>query len=371
MKTQSGIRRAVVAAFLAGSLMCGASWAGPMDEAQPLGLIPGFDPLTGETGKPETTGGTVTATITGGTAVVFSFWANPTDLVTVDIDTDGSVDTIVSVHSPATAYTVEDVMDDSSVFPFDPGSNSPLDPMMQNWVPDSSGIHYAAVTVTPDRVADGGTFLNLGGAGSGTFTLNVKCVRTSSDPAAPPPCAQGSTPPPSDTPLPSDTPPTSETPPEPDTTPPTTEVKYVRIDVRPGSRALVRLNPRWNSLIPVAILGGPEFNVRDIDVSSLTFGRTGDEQSLRNCSKHLTRVNRDRKKDLVCYFRNEAAGFELGDERGVLKGLTTNGMPIEGSAMLKVLPEKRHYGHKHGKGHGKHDGDDRRHRGHSQTSWHR
>lgn len=363
MKTQTGIRRAVATALLAGGFLYGAAWAGPLDNNPPMLEL---------TGSSDAVSGTITTTVAAGSPVVVKIWANPTDAVTVDVDTNGSLDsngipmdTIASFHSPAPEYTVILVQDDSFVFPFDEGSVSPTDPLLQNMVPTTSGEHYVVVTMQPERVADGGVWIG-GGSGSGTITLNVTCVRTSTDAAAPPACAQGSTTtggtetPTQETPPPA---PTAEEDSEP-TTPPATEVKYVNIDVRPGSRALVRLNPKWNAVIPVAILAARGFNVRDIEQSSLTFGRTGDEDSLRNCNKYLARVNRDRRPDLVCYFENSKAGFELGDEQGVLKGTLKDGTPIEARAMLKVLPEKRHWGHRHGKGHDKHADNDRRHRGH-------
>jgi len=332
MKTQqSGIRQAVAAAFLAGSFFLGTAWAGPMDTAQDLAL----------TGTGGTVSGSVTATVVGGSALVYSFWAGPTDVIEVDVDTNGSgLDTIASVHSEGPGYLVERVVDDSMVFPFDPGSTSPLDPLIQGWVPLTEGMHYVVVTVASDRVADGGIFVNGGAAGmSGTVTVNVTCV--AADASA----------------LPTETP--TET-----TTPPATEVKYVNIDVRPGSRSLVRLNPKWKAVIPVAIMSAKGFNVRDVDASSLTFGSTGEENSLRNCNKRFTKM-RHHRFALVCYFENSKAGFELGDEEGVLKGALKDGTPIEGRAMLKVLPEKRKYGHRHGRGHEKHAENDGRHRGHS------
>lgn len=358
MKAQSVIRRAVAAAFVAGSFAFGAAWAGPMDTAQSLDL----------TGSGNTVTGTVTGTVVGGSAVVFSFWANPTDVIEIDIDTNSTIDTLASAHGAGPTFTVERVQDDSSVFPFDPGSVSELDPLIQNWVPLSSGMHYVAVTMSPDRVSDSNQFLNLGGSGSGAFTLNVTCTRASTDPAAPPPCQQGTTttsdstdtPPPP--PPPSDpTPPVDQTTGGDTTTPPATDVKYVNIDIRPNSRALVRLNPKWNAVIPVAILSGPGFNVRDVDASKLTFGHSGEEASLRNCNKQYTRWHhRHHHQALVCYFENAKAGFELGDEEGILKGVLKDGTPIEGRAMLRVLPEKRHYGHQHGRGHDERAENDRR-----------
>jgi len=257
MKTQqSGIRQAVAAAFLAGSFFLGTAWAGPMDTAQDLAL----------TGTGGTVSGSVTATVVGGSALVYSFWAGPTDVIEVDVDTNGSgLDTIVSVHGLATAtipYEVERVVDDSFVFPFDPGSVSPMDPLVQAWVPKTEGIHFVVVTIADDRVADGGTWVS-GPSGmskgiSGAMTLNVTCVASD---AAVLPCTQSGTTtgstetPPADTPTETPTE-TTETPTE-TTTPPATEVKYVNIDVRPGSRSLVRLNPKWKAVIPVAPSAAP------------------------------------------------------------------------------------------------------------------
>lgn len=337
MKTQRGIRRAVAAAFLAGSFACGTAWASAMDAAQPLT----FDGAGMAT---------VTDTVSGGSAMVYSFWAKGGDVVTVDVD-GASIDTILSVHTPAPEYTVDRVVDDSPII--DEGSVWPLDPLIQSWVVPADGVYYAAVTVAPDRVADGGVFVPVGGAGSGDFTLVVSGVS---------PAPAGGTPGPT-----TETPPAEDPLPQPEeaSTPiPEVTVQQVRIDIRPGRRALVRLNPKWKKVIPVAILSSRDFDAADIDPSSLTFGRTGEEQSLRNCNKHLTRANRDRRRDLVCYFQNADAAFELGDEEGVLKGMTNNGMAFEGRGMLKVLPEKRHWGHRHGKGHRKHADNDRRHRGH-------
>jgi len=342
MKTQqSGIRQAVAAAFLAGSLLCGTAWAGVMDAAQPLS----FD-----------ASGTavVNGTVTGGAPTIYSFWAKEGDVVTLDIDgtTPPFVDTIVSVHTPSPDFTVERVVDDTNVL--DEGSVWPMDPLIEGWVVPADGTYYAVVTMTPDRVADGGTFVNLGGEGSGPFTLIVSGV--SPEPAGTPPAST----PPSNTPP--DT--TQGTPPDGGVTPspaPTSSVKQVRIDIRPGQRALVRLNPKWKQTIPVAIFSSKDFDVRNVDKASLTFGRTGEESSLRSCSRHYAKWHRHHRYALVCYFENADAGFELGDEEGVLKGALNDGTSFEGRSMLRVLPEKRHYGHHHhGKGHDKRADNDRR-----------
>jgi len=345
MRTQrSGIRRAVAAAFLAGSFLCGTAWAGAMDAAQPLSFDGSGTAI-------------VNGTVTGGTPTIYSFWAKEGDVVTLDIDgTTPPVDTIVSVHTPSPDFAVERVMDDSGVL--DEGSVQWVDPLIQGWVVPADGVYYAVVTMTPDRIAEGGTFLNLGGAGSGPFTLIVTGV--SPEPAGTPPSSGSTETPPSDTP-PTDT--TQSTPPDGGPTPspePSSTVQQVRIDIRPGQRALVHLNPKWKQAIPVAIFSSKDFDVRNVDKTSLTFGRTGDEASLRNCNRHYAKWHRHHRYAMVCYFENAEAGFELGDEEGVLKGALKDGTSFEGRSMLKVLPEKRHYGHHHGKGHDKRADNDRR-----------
>ena len=193
-------------------------------------------------------------------------------------------------------------------------------------------------------------------------------------PSSSPSCTWKETPPTAETPPSEETPPTAETPPSEETpptaeTPPTGDVVNVAIDIRPGQWRFVRQDWKRRDLIPVAILSSPMFNPRDIDVQTLTFGSTGDEQSLRGCTRGFTHLNRDRRPDLVCFFRAELTGFQPTDEQGVLRGTTKSGVSFEGSSMLKVVPEKRHYGHHHGKGHHKHADSDRRKDNQRRTSW--
>ena len=350
MKGKNGIRSAVAAALLAASTMAGPAWAQTaLSSAQEL-TFDGSGTAS------------VDGTVTGGTAATYKFWANEGDVVLVDIDSNSMVDTLVSIHTPDPAYIVDAVMDDWQGTTLDDGSITNLDPYIQGWVAPTSGFFYVAVTVTPDRVVDGGSFLALGGTGSGAFSLIV--TGPTPQPTTPPPTDTGSGETPTDTG-------SGETPTDTGSTPvpPVADVQNVRIDIRPGSRALTRVNPKWKYNIPVAILSSRSFDARKVDVDTLTFGRTGDEQSLRKCNKGFAHLNRDRRPDLVCHFANETAAFELGDEEGVLRGTTVDGQPFEGRAMLKVVPEKRHYGHHHGKGHHKHADSDRRKDNQRRTSW--
>jgi len=94
--------------------------------------------------------------------------------------------------------------------------------------------------------------------------------------------------------------------------------------------------------IAVAIHSMGEFDaVDDVDISSLTFGATGDEDSLLKCKKKGKRVYldgiKDHEKDLVCYFRPDRANIVEGDMSATLKGRTKDGQEIAGSGILRVF----------------------------------
>jgi hypothetical protein len=112
----------------------------------------------------------------------------------------------------------------------------------------------------------------------------------------------------------------------------------VAIDIRPG-RDPNYINPKGRGKTLVAILSTPAFDApNEVDKTSLTFGRTGDEQSLDFCLNFAIDVNYDDLLDQVCLFRNSLTGFQLGDTEGVLKGQTVDGTPIEGRDSVWVVP---------------------------------
>jgi len=99
--------------------------------------------------------------------------------------------------------------------------------------------------------------------------------------------------------------------------------------------------------VSVALLSTAQFNaVLQVDRYSLTFGSTGDEDSLNlkgrrrvaDCRKRD--VNKDGLSDLVCQFRINKTGFKLGDTMGHLKGLTIDGLAFEGSDMVLIVAEE-------------------------------
>jgi hypothetical protein len=115
------------------------------------------------------------------------------------------------------------------------------------------------------------------------------------------------------------------------------EPLVVGIDIRPHLFPNV-ISARGMGPIRVAILSEAGFSAPGrVDASGLTFGPTGDEPSLIACSSLTHDVNHDDLPDLVCWFSLHAAGFERGDEVGVLKGETTDGVAFSGSDSVLVV----------------------------------
>ena len=96
--------------------------------------------------------------------------------------------------------------------------------------------------------------------------------------------------------------------------------KQVDIDIIPFKSCNVIVIRSWG-LIPVAILSSPDFYApTDVEKTSLTFGHTGDEQSLAFCFPWAWDVNHDGLRDQTCFFRTRLTGFETGDTEGILRG---------------------------------------------------
>jgi hypothetical protein len=113
----------------------------------------------------------------------------------------------------------------------------------------------------------------------------------------------------------------------------------VDISIKPGASPPVPINAGSHGTIPVAILSTAGFNaVTSVDVSSLTLGRTGEEQSLAFCNTGGEDVNGDGLPDLVCHFLTHLTGFESGDTLGILMGKTVQGASIIGQEAIVIVP---------------------------------
>jgi hypothetical protein len=117
------------------------------------------------------------------------------------------------------------------------------------------------------------------------------------------------------------------------------DILQVDISIKPGSASPVPINAGSHGKTPVAILSGPSFNaVTSVDVSSLTFGRSGNEKSLAFCDPGGQDVNGDGLPDLVCHFETQSTGFQSGDTLGLLKGKRVQGAPLAGHEAIRIVP---------------------------------
>ena len=113
-------------------------------------------------------------------------------------------------------------------------------------------------------------------------------------------------------------------------------VREVEVEVQPGSdRAVV--NPRSRGALPVAVLSEEGFDpVADLEVDSLTFGRTGEEDSVRQCAAGED-WNDDGVIDLRCTARTRDTGVRPGDTALLLRG-STGEVDVVGTAEIRTVP---------------------------------
>ncbi len=121
--------------------------------------------------------------------------------------------------------------------------------------------------------------------------------------------------------------------------PPASSGVELSMDIQPGGNPN-SINPKSKGKIPVAILSTQNFSAPDeVDRYSLTFGRSGDEESLAFCNSGGEDVNDDGYDDLICHFYTQKAEFKAGDTEGVLKGETFDATPMEGRDSVRIVPK--------------------------------
>lgn len=264
---------------------------------------------------------TVSASFTTGDVDFYSFEGKKDDEPRIDINggVQSGLDLFVTFLGPNEFGPQQALGGNDDCNPADWDPCLPQDGVVVPLKLAQDGLYYVAVTHSPAQVLDNGVV--LGGISSiptvpGSYTLTISGV----------------------------------TPPAQAPQDPPRSAKNVRIDIRPGERAEKATVHLARAKIPVAILSSEDFDAMQVDPSTLTFGRTGDEHSLEKCFSNGIHVNRDRRRDLVCLFSVKTAEFEPNDVEGILKGSTTGGTQIQGRALLKVIEihkGKRHRGHSH------------------------
>jgi hypothetical protein len=112
----------------------------------------------------------------------------------------------------------------------------------------------------------------------------------------------------------------------------------VSIDIKPGSETNP-INTKSMGTIPVAILSTADFDAPSmVDKNSLTFGISGEEESLAFCNDGAEDVNEDGLLDLMCHFDTQLALFGGTRARfGHLKGYTIDGVALKGYDNVTIL----------------------------------
>ena len=113
----------------------------------------------------------------------------------------------------------------------------------------------------------------------------------------------------------------------------------VTIDIRPWSKRNPINYKKGHGILPVAILSTEDFDApSQVDQDSLTFGATGNEQSLAFCNHKPKDRRRDGlKDDLVCYFYIDAAEFGCGDTRAFSRVRHSRGLSLKERIWLELF----------------------------------
>jgi len=90
-------------------------------------------------------------------------------------------------------------------------------------------------------------------------------------------------------------------------------------------------------VIPVAILGGPEFDVAEIDPTTLAFG-SGGAQPTHRSGGHTGDVNEDGITDLVSHFKMKEVCLDVGDEMVCATGNMIDGRAFAGCDAIRTRP---------------------------------
>jgi len=322
-------------------------------------------------------GVTVTASMGNGTSTtseldIFAFDATAGDAPNIGVVTDLTWDSLLVLYDAN-----GNLLDQNDDYTGD-GSYT-TDSRIDTYGVLNSGRYFAAVVSVPNYLGDSFTpfapdVIGMGGS----YTLDISGVTASATTASTGgTAANGSCSPVvnNDPPLPE---PQSAPQPAPDAGPAVISMEVLHWRNQDGDVAkrwkhhLKRKGKRAGIYpIPVVMFSSETFTATDIDPNTLTFGAFGDEASLFRCSKRGMDINKDGRKDMVCFFDAFKTGFDVGDVQGLLNGETVDGEAFTSSASLKVfkVSKDKKKNKRWRKGHHHHDHGDDRHNRHKRARW--
>jgi hypothetical protein len=90
-------------------------------------------------------------------------------------------------------------------------------------------------------------------------------------------------------------------------------------------------------VVPVVLYGADDFDVTEIDASTLAFG-PGEAAVTRRNGPHFDDVDADGHLDLLVHHRIASTGIGSGDVEACLRGETLDGLAFEGCDAMTPVP---------------------------------
>jgi len=97
------------------------------------------------------------------------------------------------------------------------------------------------------------------------------------------------------------------------------------------------INPQANGVIPMLLVGDTDFDVTDIDVTTLQFGPAG-AAPVHRAGGHYEDVDGDGLLDIVSHFATQETGIARGDVSACVIGETFDGRVFEGCDAISTRP---------------------------------
>ena len=116
--------------------------------------------------------------------------------------------------------------------------------------------------------------------------------------------------------------------------------KPLNLAVKPGCGQGCKVNLCSNGKLPVAVYGGQDLDVADLDADNLIFA------GARPVHWAYQQLNDDQYPDLILQFQTSDLILEEGEVEAVLRGLTTSGDPVWGTAVLNTFCPGNRFGAK-------------------------
>jgi hypothetical protein len=109
-------------------------------------------------------------------------------------------------------------------------------------------------------------------------------------------------------------------------------VEIIEIAIKPGSFSNAPINLKSKGVLPVAILGTPDFNVDDVAINTVEFaGASPVRVSFED-------VNGDGRIDILFHFYTQDLQLTSSSTQATLTGETAGGIPFQGTGSIHVVP---------------------------------